>query len=1215
MNAGSDIDRGGMMSGQDAASGFEYQFLSTLSFTLADLHHDDRFTAVVVDAPLSEDPRVDQEIVDFALMRGEGCRLAAQVKGGAPGSSMNAADAARVLLRLLTQDAERYALITNRRAGSGLLELVDVLRSGDPREGLAALLSRSPKVEAAVVSAGPEWAERLGRVDIVIDDRSIDELRTAVREQVRNARRKFKPEGASWDAAGLLTGYLVAEVLARAASREGTTLDRASLETALRIDREALRSLMHERDWAVPVTPVPRATDVARPEVLIEIGRTLRTPVADVSAPVCVLTGLSGIGKTGIATAWLEDRADSYDWVLWIEAASPSRIEASFVQAAARLLQGERGVEETARDAVHGVLARSARPWLMVFDNAPSLREIRDWLPTSGYGHVLVTTVDPTAVTGPGTASVSLTAMTEDQAVTLLSVRLLADRSATNDEVDVLRALARRLQYWPLALEIAAAYLNDCLGGIIGVESYEQLLMRSLADEQSVPPGYPHTLVRAIELAFHRMAEQPEQADRIAVAALRRASLFAPRGIPLHLLLSACMLEPRSLVEDGVERGPRVFGGVDPPLGEIVRAMRRQSLVVVDTALGGEKERVPMESSGFTIAMNEIVQAIVQNELRSSDDFDRALATVAFHVQYWLSCFMDEEDYSIALALASHAVVVAETALEVELQDYSVALLLGNTARMLDIADSHSLAAHYLRAELRILDRCEGDQAVLRIQTAANLASVLYQGALRPREVADDIADALEVLIAQLPRAYEIDPEVTAHTVRNGLLAVVNLILDGGVFAVRIEQLRVALEQYSVMMPIVDRPDLGRELMQIHSLVRDGEYGEVIDRVNVLLEASGIVGLERPQLYRIRLECKVWLQDWDAAKRELQPFIDMATAGSLRGDNAAHLARNVSLAALQNLKVSDGPAAEIMSGAVEVADIYEASGGILQAHDKVMVELFRGIRSVLAGEPDRVRQMLMRFDRVELDRQNYLIGYLIHGLLNRWIEVSSCWSSSGVQATPAGVRQPSLSEEDFMGSVVVIPVSWRPLMAVAAAQAYVGVSFTADGYLGAAVDIGRALDLLGFPAQVVSTRCTLRLARDQDEVLLEQDPHYAIFCPQFERLVDPGISGLASSTDALPNPTKASPVIAQVGSSERFHAGPVGVLTEYGVLVGYDEVRSLANMGSASDVIGPQSSSAAFLIAFKALLALAACQDASSLVAAHPTLVDLIPLADSGTSH
>ncbi|MBM7770764.1 hypothetical protein JOD54_000968 [Actinokineospora baliensis] len=89
------------MSGQAAALGFEYQFLQTLDHALAALI-DDRgdLTGVVVDAPPEGDPIADLEIVDFALMAGDRCRLAAQVKGGAPGSVMSAVDAVRVLLRL-----------------------------------------------------------------------------------------------------------------------------------------------------------------------------------------------------------------------------------------------------------------------------------------------------------------------------------------------------------------------------------------------------------------------------------------------------------------------------------------------------------------------------------------------------------------------------------------------------------------------------------------------------------------------------------------------------------------------------------------------------------------------------------------------------------------------------------------------------------------------------------------------------------------------------------------------------------------------------------------------------------------------------------------------------------------------------------------------------------------------------------------------------------
>ncbi|WP_145926656.1 hypothetical protein [Amycolatopsis orientalis] len=1198
------------MGGQAAALGFEYQFLSTLSFALRGLlDADDWLSGVVVDAPPASDLQADQEIVDFALLRGDRCELAAQVKGGTPGSTMSAADAVRVLLRLLTHEADRYALITNRRPSPGLLTLIDAVHEDGARERIAAVVSRSPEVQRAVLAAGSEWVGRLARVQFVIDDRSVDELRTAVREQVRAARRMVDPRNVGWDAAGLLTGYLVAEVLAKAASPDCPILDRAALDAALRIDPQVLRTLMRDRDWAVPLTPAPRATDIARPDVLERIGQTLSTPISGDSVPVCVLTGLSGIGKTGIATAWVEDRADAYTSIIWVEAATSAQIEASFVQAAILLAENAAGAGQSARDVVRGALARTAHPWLMVFDNASSLRGVRDWLPTSGLGHVLVTTVDPTAISGPNIASVVVGAMTEKQAVTLLAARLLNSGKANAAETDLMRGLAVRLQRWPLALELAATYLNDCLGGLAGVAAYESLLMRSLGDEDCVPHGYPHTLVRAIQIAWQRMVDRSTEADRLAVAALRFASLLAPRRIPLHILLSACLLEPRSLLEDGVERGPRVYGGQEPPLGEVVRAMRRQSLAVTDMPLGGREYSVSLDSTAFTIAVNEIVQVILLEDLRNADELDVALSMIAFHVQYWLSFYMDQENYSVATSLIAHAVAAAEHALDVNSQDYCVALLLGNTARMLEIADAHDLAADYLRAELEILPHCPGDQSLLRLQTAANLASVLYQSAERPREVSGDIAEVLEILIQQISAAYEIDQEATAHTLRVALIAVINLIHDGGGTTPRIEQLRLALEQYCEMMPLTERLDLGREVIKINALIKEGDYREALAGIDALLEVSGLRQLEKAQLFRLRLECHVWSSNWGAALRDVEPFVEAAASGTIRAGEAANVARNVAIATLQNLTNPGGPAAALLGRALTVADFFERHGGFLQAHDKVVIDLLRCVRAALEGNLDYLRRTLAQLDLDELAKLQSVTFYVLHALLYRWVELVPRWAPPAVSSAPycAPKQARTLSAEEALGATAFAPLEWRPLMAAAVSQAWVGIDPVADGHHAAAVDLIRTLEVMGFQAEVVRTSSTLRRAQSSDEVVHRQSPHHIIYSSYFGRIVDPGLPALIESAAELPDLTQAAPSIFPIADLEQINQG-AGILARGNILTVYHGVNRLNKSDVSSDSnTACKNSVMPLLIAIKAVIALTISGNTEALVRKHSTLRDLIP--------
>jgi hypothetical protein len=255
---------------------------------------------------------------------------------------------------------------------------------------------------------------------------------------------------------------------------------------------------------------------------------------------------------------------------LWIDATGVGQIEASFV-AVAEWFQAQ-GVIAQSRGSTRGqvfdALVKTANPWLMVFDNCADLRLVRDWIPRRGHGHTIVTTTDQTIIGGPKIVHIAVDGMTEPEATGLLAQRLCPEQDPTEGQRQTLNRLANRLHRWPLALELAAAYLSNCLGGLDGAAEYERLVMRSLDDEESKPLGYPRTLVNAITLAWRRAVGRSSPADQLAVSVLRCAAFVASREIPLHLLL-ACGTLPREALAglDPRRKGLSHYTGDDPPPG------------------------------------------------------------------------------------------------------------------------------------------------------------------------------------------------------------------------------------------------------------------------------------------------------------------------------------------------------------------------------------------------------------------------------------------------------------------------------------------------------------------------------------------------------------------------------------------------------------------------------------------------------------------------
>ncbi|WET81075.1 hypothetical protein P3102_07560 [Amycolatopsis sp. QT-25] len=248
------------MGAQDAIRGFEYQFLWTLEYGLSALFVDDpASTAIQVEDVLTTRLRVDQDIVDFGVRRGDRIMTVAQIKSGGATSAFTASNFLSIAVRLPTHSAEHYLVVTNRSAGDNLSELLILMRieGSDLRERVLALAGRW-KVATELAAQEPEFWQRLVRMEVVLDPRDIEQVRVDVQERVRAARHRVAPSTVGWDAAGLLTGYLVWEVMGKAAGPAVAELPMSALLRILGTSVDSLTALIRERDWAIPVTPAPR---------------------------------------------------------------------------------------------------------------------------------------------------------------------------------------------------------------------------------------------------------------------------------------------------------------------------------------------------------------------------------------------------------------------------------------------------------------------------------------------------------------------------------------------------------------------------------------------------------------------------------------------------------------------------------------------------------------------------------------------------------------------------------------------------------------------------------------------------------------------------------------------------------------------------------------------------------------------------------------------
>ncbi|MCK9876761.1 tetratricopeptide repeat protein [Frankia sp. Ag45/Mut15] len=265
--------------------------------------------------------------------------------------------------------------------------------------------------------------------------------------------------------------------------------------------------------WNVPTPP---AALVGREASLARVDAALAR------APLVAVTGLAGVGKTSLATAYVHAHRAEFDAVWWVPAARPQLLDERI-----RALAPELGLPTHAQPAaVLAQLDRADARWLIVLDNAPDAALPR-WLPVpgpSGSGRVLVTSRNPDWERLGMTVALAPLERRE-------SVALLTDR-VTSIEATVAGRIAEQLGDHPLALDQAA---HRILAGRLPAETYLAELIRAprrlLAEGEA--PGRPGiTAANLWDESLRALAAD----SPTAVELLRLVARADAQGLPLRLL-------------------------------------------------------------------------------------------------------------------------------------------------------------------------------------------------------------------------------------------------------------------------------------------------------------------------------------------------------------------------------------------------------------------------------------------------------------------------------------------------------------------------------------------------------------------------------------------------------------------------------------------------------------------------------------------------------
>ena len=203
---------------------------------------------------------------------------------------------------------------------------------------------------------------------------------------------------------------------------------------------------------------------VGRHETFRELTRCLEegaTPKTH-DRKIAVLIGMSGQGKTQIALEYCRraQASRAFRFIIWIDASSESSLIRSYGNVVEKLT-GSRitfpGDKDRASYLINCFL-RSCANWLLVFDNFDKpdvFQNIKDYLPPGNSGACLF--ISQSAQSGRLGTCIAVTKMTEDESVELLLQQ--AKKDATQENISLAKAIAKKLGYYPLALDQAGSYL------------------------------------------------------------------------------------------------------------------------------------------------------------------------------------------------------------------------------------------------------------------------------------------------------------------------------------------------------------------------------------------------------------------------------------------------------------------------------------------------------------------------------------------------------------------------------------------------------------------------------------------------------------------------------------------------------------------------------------------------------------------------------------
>jgi tetratricopeptide (TPR) repeat protein len=286
-----------------------------------------------------------------------------------------------------------------------------------------------------------------------------------------------------------------------------------------------------------PIEPLPRVwgdvpprnpSFTGREELLKQLhGQLLQ--VRETAVLPQALHGMGGVGKSQLAIEYVHRHSQDYDLVWWISAEHQGQILGALTNLAQRLKLDTSNEANIAVPAVREALSTGQtgyRRWLLIFDNAENVEDVRQFFPTGGAGKILVTSRNQGWERVARTLEVDVFTRAESNSFLIHRASELTEHEASR--------LADALGDLPLAIEQAAAW-RSATG--MSVDQYLELLAAKQVSKRiellrAMPsPDYGLSVAAAWDMSFDRL----EETNQAAMQLLQICSFFAPEPISRDL--------------------------------------------------------------------------------------------------------------------------------------------------------------------------------------------------------------------------------------------------------------------------------------------------------------------------------------------------------------------------------------------------------------------------------------------------------------------------------------------------------------------------------------------------------------------------------------------------------------------------------------------------------------------------------------------------------